>query len=158
MSGDMSGPSSGATNSLMQASMAGQSAGAQFRLFGILPQLGYDNHPFSINAAGLSFLNKNILPGQGGLLETLFPSSTGGLKGKWLDKLFAFLKANNSITSMAELMNHAHDLTPEQLRQLASMTELHGSDVPVSFLSQLSANNAAMNLAAIRGHDDGMSI
>ena len=159
MSGDFpAGPSSGMINSMMQSSMAGQSAGAQFRLCGILPQLGFDSHPFSINAAGLAFLNKNVLPGQGGLLDVLFPSTSGGAKAKLMDKLFAFLKSNGNITSMADIMNHAHDLTPEQLRQLASITELHGSDVPVSFLSQLSAGNAAMHLSAIRGHDDGMSI
>lgn len=149
------GPSSGMINSMLQSSMSGQSAGAQFRLCGILPQLGFDSHPFSINAAGLAFLNKNVLPGQGGLLETLFPSTAGGAKAKLMDKLFAFLKANGNVTSMAEIMNHAHDLTPDQLRQLASVTELHGSDIPASFLSQLSAGNAAMHLAAMH-HDDGM--
>lgn len=142
-----------ALQSHLSASMTAQSAGGQFKLLGILPACGFDSHPWSIQASALSFMQKNCLPGQGSLLDMLLPSGHGA-GGKLMDKLFAFLKANSSITSMAELMNHAHDLTPEQLRQLASVVELHGSDIPASMLSQLSMNNAAMNLAAIHQHDD----
>lgn len=141
-----------ALQSHLSAQMTCQSAGGQFKLLGIIPACGFESHPFSIQASALSFMQKNVCPGQNGLLDLLNVSH--GATGKWIDKLFAFIKANGSITSMAELMNHCQDLTPEQLRQIASMNELHGTDVPASMLSQLAMSNASMNIAAMHRHDD----
>lgn len=149
---------SGATSQLqsaMAAQHAGQSAGAQFKLCGILPAIGMESNPFSLQPAGLSFMQKNVLPGQGGLFDALFPSSHG-MGAKFVDKLFAFLKNNSALTSQADIINMASDLqiSPDVLQAFA---QLQGHDIPEDKRAAIfnqAANIVAMNHSAMHQHDD----